>query len=394
MELIRVTRDDMRAYAKRLSSWGFSLPQEYLAPLAELGVRSVPVTLLSGLAPLLLALAAGRPRPLRRRHRPPRAREPPPSGAARASTRVAAVGRQRRVRLHRRRDRPADLRRGLRPDDPARHALAVGLAHGAQPERLVDRPLPLRRSSTATAARSATPTSPATAHARDRVAARQPAPPAPRPDRLPARRARRARGDARRPHRRRADARPLERRAPQPLPARRRSRSRSRRSATRARRDRGARRLAARRPRADRASGCASPTARGDDRGRLDPAGGARDEPRPLRRARAPRSRGAWTRDRYAVQPGVGPRRRRSSRRSETRLRALAPSAAGDTLEAVVAFAPDARGRERCPASTRRAGPRASTGTASGPRAAPSTSRGAATPAGASSSGASCSRST
>ncbi len=32
MELIRVTRDDLRAYARRLSSWGFSLPQEYLAP--------------------------------------------------------------------------------------------------------------------------------------------------------------------------------------------------------------------------------------------------------------------------------------------------------------------------------------------------------------------------
>jgi ribose transport system substrate-binding protein len=32
MELIRVTRDDLRAYARRLSSWGFSLPKEYLAP--------------------------------------------------------------------------------------------------------------------------------------------------------------------------------------------------------------------------------------------------------------------------------------------------------------------------------------------------------------------------
>jgi ribose transport system substrate-binding protein len=32
MELIRVTRDDLRGYARRLSSWGFSLPQEYLAP--------------------------------------------------------------------------------------------------------------------------------------------------------------------------------------------------------------------------------------------------------------------------------------------------------------------------------------------------------------------------
>lgn len=32
MELIRVTREDLPAYAKRLNSWGFSLPQEYLAP--------------------------------------------------------------------------------------------------------------------------------------------------------------------------------------------------------------------------------------------------------------------------------------------------------------------------------------------------------------------------
>jgi ribose transport system substrate-binding protein len=31
MELIRVTKDDLRAYARRLSSWGFSLPPEYLA---------------------------------------------------------------------------------------------------------------------------------------------------------------------------------------------------------------------------------------------------------------------------------------------------------------------------------------------------------------------------
>jgi len=32
MELIRVTRDDIRAYARRLNSWGFTVPQEYLAP--------------------------------------------------------------------------------------------------------------------------------------------------------------------------------------------------------------------------------------------------------------------------------------------------------------------------------------------------------------------------
>jgi ribose transport system substrate-binding protein len=31
MELIRVTRDDMRSYARRLRSWGFTVPQEYLA---------------------------------------------------------------------------------------------------------------------------------------------------------------------------------------------------------------------------------------------------------------------------------------------------------------------------------------------------------------------------
>jgi ribose transport system substrate-binding protein len=31
MELIRVTRDDIRGYAKRLSSWGFTVPQEYLS---------------------------------------------------------------------------------------------------------------------------------------------------------------------------------------------------------------------------------------------------------------------------------------------------------------------------------------------------------------------------
>jgi ribose transport system substrate-binding protein len=31
MELIRVTRDDIRGYARRLHSWGFTVPQEYLA---------------------------------------------------------------------------------------------------------------------------------------------------------------------------------------------------------------------------------------------------------------------------------------------------------------------------------------------------------------------------
>jgi ribose transport system substrate-binding protein len=31
MELIRVTKDDIRAYARRLNSWGFTVPQEYLS---------------------------------------------------------------------------------------------------------------------------------------------------------------------------------------------------------------------------------------------------------------------------------------------------------------------------------------------------------------------------
>jgi hypothetical protein len=31
MELIRVTRDGIRPYARRLHSWGFTVPQEYLS---------------------------------------------------------------------------------------------------------------------------------------------------------------------------------------------------------------------------------------------------------------------------------------------------------------------------------------------------------------------------
>jgi ABC-type sugar transport system substrate-binding protein len=32
MELIRVTKDTLRPYARRLREWGFSVPQEYLGP--------------------------------------------------------------------------------------------------------------------------------------------------------------------------------------------------------------------------------------------------------------------------------------------------------------------------------------------------------------------------
>ena len=118
------------------------------------------------------------------------------AGAAGLRHRVAALGRQRRARLHRRRDRPPDLRRGLRRDDPARHALAVGLAHRAQPGRLDDRPLPLHGVRRARSRGRLRRHSRRPADARDRVAARQPAPAAPRPHRLPPHPPRRARGDA------------------------------------------------------------------------------------------------------------------------------------------------------------------------------------------------------
>jgi hypothetical protein len=32
MEPIRVTKDDLKPYAQKLHSWGFSVPQEYLTP--------------------------------------------------------------------------------------------------------------------------------------------------------------------------------------------------------------------------------------------------------------------------------------------------------------------------------------------------------------------------
>jgi ABC-type sugar transport system substrate-binding protein len=32
LELIKVTRDTLRPYAQRLHSWGFTVPEEYLAP--------------------------------------------------------------------------------------------------------------------------------------------------------------------------------------------------------------------------------------------------------------------------------------------------------------------------------------------------------------------------
>ena len=71
----------------------------------------------------------------------------------------------------------------------------------------------------------------------------------------------------------------------------------------------------------------------------------------------------------------------------------LEPAGDGEALEAVVGFSP-LRSRSRSPASRTPAGPHGSTGTASGRRAGPSISRKAATPAGASWSAGSCSRST
>ena len=128
--------------------------------------------------------------------RSPRPGQPPRSRPPGFRHRLAALGRQRGARLHRRRDRPADFRRGLRRDDPPRHALAVGLAHGAQPAGLLDRPLPLHR------VRGERPEGGLRGHpgrpadARDRVAPRQPPPSPSRPCRLPADAPGRPGGDA------------------------------------------------------------------------------------------------------------------------------------------------------------------------------------------------------
>ena len=64
--------------------------------------------------------------------RSPRSRRPPQPHAPRHRPALAAFRRQRRIRLHRRPHRPADLPAALRQSDAALHAIAVGLAHRAQ----------------------------------------------------------------------------------------------------------------------------------------------------------------------------------------------------------------------------------------------------------------------
>ena len=87
----------------------------------------------------------GRDRRRRRAHRPPSPRFATRSGGRAVRSGIAALGRQRPVRIHGRRHRPADLSRSVCRDDPARHALPLGLALVAQPGRLVDRKVPLPR---------------------------------------------------------------------------------------------------------------------------------------------------------------------------------------------------------------------------------------------------------
>ena len=66
--------------------------------------------------------------------RPPCARHSPQRGLDAVRPGVAALGRQRGVRVHRgRRPGLQTFADALREDHPARHAVAVGLAHGAEP---------------------------------------------------------------------------------------------------------------------------------------------------------------------------------------------------------------------------------------------------------------------
>ena len=288
-----------------------------------------------GLRRLARLAFAARPRRVRGRRRaspdrPARAGESPPAGAAGLRHRLAALGRQRRARLHRRRHGPPDLRRGLRRDDPARHALAVGLAHRAQPAGLRDRPLPLHGVRRARSRGRLRRHSRRPADARDRVAAREPAPAAPRPHRLP-------------PHppdgraatrddltdveqtldlwngvlrsRFRIEGEPVAVETlchPAPRPRR------------------GARRLAARRARADRRPP-PLPLRHGSGHRRgLDPSGGARDEDRPAD-ADERRSRPASRRRPLSRPARLGPggrvrRGRRSTRSSSRRATATSPS--------------------------------------------------------------------
>ena len=73
-------------------------------------------------------------------------------------TRAPLSRRQRRVRLHRRRHGPADVRRRLRRRDPARHARAVGLAQLARTRTASPSTASVFRSSSRTGGVSDTPT--------------------------------------------------------------------------------------------------------------------------------------------------------------------------------------------------------------------------------------------
>ena len=154
------------------------------------------------------------------------------------------------------------------------------------PARLDDRALPLHRTRLARARDRLRGHPGRPTDAGDRVAARQPAPAAPRPHRLPPRARRRTRGDPGRPHRRRAGARPVGRLAPQPLPSRRGGGHGGDALPPAPGPRRGAGRLAPR-PAGAHRDPPALPLWHGRcDRGGLDAAGGARDGARALERER------------------------------------------------------------------------------------------------------------
>src|ERR1019366_3490610 len=68
------------------------------------------------------------------RHRPARRGGAAQPGARRLRRPIAALGGQRRIRLHGRSHRPADFSGALRSADAALYPVAVGPAYGSQPE--------------------------------------------------------------------------------------------------------------------------------------------------------------------------------------------------------------------------------------------------------------------
>jgi ribose transport system substrate-binding protein len=139
MEPIRVGRDDLKSYAQKLHGWGFTVPagvpREIVTRAAILfaGATRIRPSLAFAASRPLVCAGAGALGPRAGPHRPPRGRGPhapvlrgfdtgsPLSvGNGEFAFTVDATGLQ-------------TFGEALRPGRPARHALAVGVAHGPEP---------------------------------------------------------------------------------------------------------------------------------------------------------------------------------------------------------------------------------------------------------------------